>query len=175
MSDNSLFHIISKWEHHLKKFLMIFFKIISWESKNVDFKITLSHKTILRLKNEEICMIKVANLNWKYLLNSEEICLLSVIKRNNNNNKFLSKYSSISFMLQHTCCVNYHAISLDNSLKLSTGSRPEVPCKKCVLKNFAKFAGKTSVPETLCRLKVAGLRNFMYKLPHKLLIRLNKT
>ena len=78
-------------------------------------------------------------------------------------------------MLQHTCCVNYHAISLDNSLKLSTGSRPEVPCKKCVLKNFAKFAGKTSVPETLCRLKVAGLRNFIYKLPHKLLIRLNKT
>ena len=75
-------------------------------------------------------------------------------------------------MLQHTCCVNYHAISLDNSLKLSTGSRPEVPCKKGVLKNFAKFAGKTSVPETLCRLKVADIRNFIYKLPHKLLIRL---
>ena len=52
-------------------------------------------------------------------------------------------------MLQHTCCVNYHAISLDNSLKLSRGSRLEVPCKKGVLKNFAKFAGKTSVPETL--------------------------
>ena len=43
------------------------------------------------------------------------------------------------------------------SQKINTSSRPDVYCKKGVLKNFAKFSGKNLLQSLFCN-KVAGLR-----------------
>ena len=42
--------------------------------------------------------------------------------------------------------LHYKIINTISSLR---SSRPEVFCKKAVLRKFAKFLGKTSVPESL--------------------------
>ena len=61
-----------------------------------------------------------------------------------------------------------------NYLSLPKNSRPEVPCKKGALRNFAKFTGK-HLWQSLFFNKVAGLRNVNFAKFHQKNISFNRT
>ena len=60
---------------------------------------------------------------------------------------------------------SFFSISYNSDLSKCRSSRPEVFCKKCVLRNFRKFTGKhlcQSLVSFLIKLQVWGLKNTFF-------------